>query len=72
MLYQTNITQTREPKINFTLPKDETAIQYPDADGIPQIKPENIPSLVITVKDKSGNELDTVANITSKQGILIP
>ena len=72
VLYQTNITQAREPKINFTLPKDETAIQYSDTDGIPQIKPENIPSLVITVKDKNGNALDTVANITSKQGILIP
>jgi hypothetical protein len=37
-----------------------------------QIKPENIPNLVITVKDKNGKALDTAANITSKQGLLIP
>ncbi|MEI6774304.1 MAG: hypothetical protein WCL18_05990 [bacterium] len=61
-----------QPKINFTLPKDESDIQYQDIDGIPQIRTENVPSLVITVKDKDGKPLDTVANVVSKQGILLP
>jgi len=72
VLYQTNIKQITQPKITFNLPKDETDIQYQDADSIAQIIPENIPSLVITVKDKNGNILNTVANITSKQGLLQP
>lgn len=72
VLYQTNNKQNIQPKITFNLPKNESDIQYQDADGIPQIKPENIPSLVITVKDKNGKVLDTIANITSKQGMLIP
>lgn len=72
VLYKTDTPQSIQPKINFTLPKDETAIQYQDEYGIAQIKPENIPSLVITVKDKNGNPLDTVANVVSKQGLVLP
>lgn len=72
VLYQTNTQQNIQPKITFNLPKDETAIQYQDTDGIAQIRPEDIPSLVITVKDKNGNILDTVANITSTRGLLAP
>lgn len=72
VLYQTNTKQTSQPQIRFTLPKDESDIQYQDTNGIAQIKPENIPSITITVKDKEGKSLDTVANVVSKQGILIP
>jgi len=72
VLYQSNTTQTLQPNINFTLPRDESDIQYIDSGGVPQIKPENIPSIHITVKDRNGNILNTVANIVSKQGLLIP
>jgi hypothetical protein len=72
VLYQSNSKENTQAKIAFTLPKDETDIQYQDDDAIPQIKPENIPSLVISVKDKNGRLLDTVANIVSKEGIIIP
>lgn len=72
VLYQTNTIQKLQPKINFKLPKDISAIQYVDTDGIPQIKPENIASLTITVKDKNGKPLDTVANIVNKQWLLLP
>lgn len=72
ILYQTDNKQNIQPKITFTLPKNESDIQYQDADDIVQIKPENIPSLIVSLVDKKGNKLDTVANITSKQGMLIP
>lgn len=71
ILYQ-NTTQTNASKITFDLPKNETDIKYQDSDGFLQLKPENIPSLKITVKDEKGNPLDTIANITSKEGLLIP
>lgn len=72
VLYKTDVPQINQPKITFNLPKDESAIQYKDNEGIAQIVPVNIPSITITVKDKNGNLLNTVANINSKQGILIP
>ena len=72
VLYETNNKPNIQPKITFTLPKNDSDIQYQDLDGIQQLKPENIPSLVITVQDNSGKPLDTVANITSNQGLLLP
>jgi hypothetical protein len=67
ILYQTAGKQILQPKLTFNLPKDESDIQYKDTDDIPQIHPDKIPSLRITVKDKNGNRLATVASITSKQ-----
>ncbi len=72
VVYQNNIIQKISPKITYNLPKEESDIQYTDSGNLLQIKPENIPSLVITVKDKNGKALETAANITSKQGLLIP
>ncbi len=67
VLYQTDNKQITQPKISFDLPKDESGIQYIDQNGVAQIKPENIPSLMITIKDKNGNTLESVANVVSEQ-----
>lgn len=72
ILYKTNTPQLIQPSISYTLLKDEADIQYMDEDGIAQIKPENIPSLVISITDKNKSILNTVANITSKNGLLSP
>ncbi|MCX6825442.1 MAG: VCBS repeat-containing protein [candidate division SR1 bacterium] len=72
VIYTSNTPKNTPQQLTFNLPKDETDIQYQDENGISEIKPENIPSLVITIKDKNGNRLDTVANITSKEGFLSP
>jgi len=70
-LYQTDKEQAIEP-LTFDLPKDESDIQYQDANEILQINPDNIPHLRITIKDKNDNLLDSVASITSEQGLLTP
>jgi hypothetical protein len=67
ILYQTNTKQSIQPKITFTLPKNESDIQYLDTEGTPQITPENIPSISITIKDKNGKNINSVANITTKE-----
>ncbi len=72
VLYQSSNAAATPSKVTYNLPKYETDVQYKDADGYLQVNPQNIPSLVITVKDKSGKPLDTVVNIVSKQGIVLP
>lgn len=72
ILHRTNLKQTNIPNITFTLPKEETSIQYADENGIKQIVPENIPSINIIIKTQDNKNLETVANITSKQGLLMP
>lgn len=72
VLYQSTAPNAAPSTITYNLPKYETDVQYKDADGYLQINPQNIPSLVLTVKDLSGKPMDTVANIVSKQGMLIP
>ena len=47
------------------LPKDESDIQYMDADDIAQIDSGAIPKFIITVEDKNTNKLTTIANIVS-------
>ncbi len=58
--------------ITFMLPKDEKNIQYIDEHELPQIVAENIPSILITVQDPNENNLETIANITTKNWTLIP
>jgi len=69
-LYQTD--KQIDEKLTFDLPKDESGIQYQDSNEILQINPDNIPHLRITIKDSNDNLLDSVANITSEQGLLTP
>jgi hypothetical protein len=59
-------------EVIFDLPKDESDIQYIDTESIAQIHSGTIPKFTITVQDKNGNKLDTVANIVSKEGLLSP
>ena len=67
LLYETN-KQIIHPNITYTLPKNESDVQYQDSNGIGQIKAENIPSIIITVKSKDdGHLLNTIANITSQK-----
>ena len=70
-LFETDNKQIDE-KLTFDLPKDESGIQYQDSNEILQINPDNIPHLRITIKDSNDNLLDSVANITSEQGLLTP
>ncbi len=61
-----------KPKITFDLPKDESEIHYQESNGNTHINTKNLPSFTITVKDKNGNTLDTVANITASKWLLLP
>lgn len=72
ILYQTNGRTDNKQNIYFNLPNNESDIQFTDNDGIAQIHPETIPSIQISVQDPNGNTIDTVANITSSKGILLP
>ena len=67
-LQNNNITKD----ITFNLPKDEADIQYKDTNEILQIKPENIPSIHISVKDPNGSILNTVANVVTAKWMLTP
>lgn len=73
-LYKTKTNQeeiiSTGGNITFKLPKNATQIQYQDEHDVLQIVPENLPSFTITVVDPNGHKLDTVANITTKKGIL--
>ena len=73
-LYKTTTDQEKQENaggnITFTLPKDEEQVHYRDENGILQIVPENIPSIRIRVEDPNGHKLDTVANVTTVQGIV--
>jgi len=74
VLFQTDVTQNIQPKIDFTLPRDESDIQYQDSGGMTQINPTDIPSLVVKIKTKGNNPkpLNNIVNIVSKQGLLMP
>jgi hypothetical protein len=72
IMFQTNGRTTNQQQIVFNLPNNESDIQFTDSGGIAQIHPEAIPSIQISVQDPHGNTIDTVANITSSKGILLP
>jgi hypothetical protein len=70
IVYSTNTPVSKT--MGYILPNSDTAFLKADADGITQVQFNNLPSLSLILQDSHGNKLDSILNITTRNGILIP
>lgn len=54
------------------MPASQSEILKKDANGIAQVQEASLIKITVNLKDKNGNLLDNVLNITSKNNILTP
>ena len=70
IIFSTNVPQARA--IGYYLPATASGLVQKDSNNIAQVQTAAIPKLTLTLQDKNGNKLDSVANVTSRYGLLMP
>lgn len=70
IVFSTNIPQART--IGYHLPATASDLVKTGTDNIAQVQTAAIPKLSIELQDRNGNKLDSVANIVSRYGLLMP
>jgi len=58
--------------INYTLPTVINGIKYTDTNGVEQINLNNMPKLIVALKDVDGNNLNTYIRIQSSNNLIQP
>jgi len=70
IVFSTNIAQSRT--IDYNLPATANDLVSTGTNNVVQVQTAAIPKISLTLQDRNGNKLDSVANVSSRYGLLMP